>query len=57
MNIRLKNRLNQFSREQLIDYICLSCLDIRSTHSDEDAQEMINDIRQILEEYINKAAP
>lgn len=57
MNIRLKNRLNQFSREQLIDYICLSCRGIRSTHSDEDAQEMINDIRQILEEYINKAAP
>ncbi len=57
MNNRLKQRLDQFSREQLIDWICLSCVDIRSTHSDEDAQDMINDIRQILEDYINKEAP
>lgn len=49
MKTRLKNRIAGFSREQLIDWICLSCVDIRSTHSAEDAQDMINDIREAIE--------
>lgn len=49
MKTRLKNRIVGFSREQLIDWICLSCVDIRSTHSPEDAQDIINDIREAIE--------
>lgn len=46
---RIKQRISDFSDEQLIDWVCLSCVDVRNTYSEEDAQDFINDIREALE--------
>lgn len=46
---RIEKRIAGLSNEKLIDWICLSCADVRHTHSDDDAQDFINDIREALE--------
>ncbi len=46
---RMKRRIEEMPDAQLIDWICLYCVDVRHTHSDDDAQEFINDIRAVLE--------
>ncbi|WP_432372779.1 hypothetical protein ACRPHP_07055 [Pantoea allii] len=50
---RMKRRIEEMPDAQLIDWICLYCVDVRSTHSDDDAQEFINDIREVLEMRLN----
>ncbi|MDJ0087661.1 hypothetical protein [Pantoea allii] len=53
---RMKQRIEEMPNAQLIDWICLYCVDVRSTHSDDDAQEFINDIREVLEMRLNATA-
>ncbi|MDI3415681.1 DUF551 domain-containing protein [Pantoea sp. V106_11] len=53
---RMKRRIEEMPDAQLIDWICLYCVDVRGTHSDDDAQEFINDIRQALEMRLNATA-
>ncbi|MGA4365386.1 DUF551 domain-containing protein [Pantoea ananatis] len=53
---RMKQRIEEMPDAQLIDWICLYCVDVRSTPSDDDAQEFINDIRQALEMRLNAPA-
>ncbi|WJZ70021.1 hypothetical protein [Pantoea phage PA-1] len=52
----MKCRIEKMPNDQLIDWICLYCVDVRSTHSDDDAQEFINDIRQALQMRLNATA-
>ncbi|MFB9087131.1 hypothetical protein LU604_14785 [Erwinia tracheiphila] len=36
--------------EKFIDWVCLTCVDVRNASGDLEAQDSINDIRQALEE-------
>lgn len=49
LNERMKRRIEQMPNTQFIDWICLYCVDVRQTHSDADAQDFIDDIREALE--------
>lgn len=45
---KLSDRIKDFPTEQFVDWLCLSCVDVRASHSDELAQEDINKIREAV---------
>lgn len=45
---KLSDRIKDFPTEQFIDWLCLSCVDVRASHSDDLAQEDINKIREAV---------
>lgn len=45
---KLSDRIKDFPTEQFIDWLCLSCVDVRASHSDDCAQEDINKIREAV---------
>lgn len=45
------------TEEQLIDRICLTCVDVRHAATDESAQKFINDIRGLAEQLVALTQP
>lgn len=48
----LSERIKNFPANQFIDWLCLSCVDVREVSSEEDAQYEINKIRQAVTERL-----
>ncbi|RAH33218.1 hypothetical protein [Pantoea agglomerans] len=44
----LSERIKDFPANQFVDWLCLSCVDVREVNSEEDAQDEINKIRQAV---------
>lgn len=48
----LSERIKEFPANQFVDWICLSCVDVREVSSEEDAQDEINKIRKAVTERL-----
>jgi len=48
----LSERIKDFPANQFVDWLCLSCVDVREVSSEEDAQDEINKIRQTVTERL-----
>ncbi|PEI02673.1 hypothetical protein CRM79_05260 [Pantoea agglomerans] len=48
----LSERIKYFPANQFVDWLCLSCVDVREVSSEEDAQDEINKIRKAVTERI-----
>lgn len=44
----LSERIKDFDSEKFINWLCLSCVDVREVRSEEEAQEEINKIREAV---------
>lgn len=48
----LSERIKGFPANHFVDWLCLSCVDVREVNSEEDAQDEINKIRQAVTERL-----
>lgn len=48
----LSERIKDFPADQFVDWLCLSCVDVREVRNEEDAQDEINKIRKAVTERL-----